>query len=356
MKASVVDLFCGVGGMTHGLQQEGLNVVAGLDIDGSCQYAYEKNNSARFILKDITKVSGAEIAELYPAGDLKVLVGCAPCQPFSAYNKFKKKDAKWRLLGEFSRLINDVEPDIVSMENVPQLKNHLNSEVFGSFVDNLEEKGYWVSAAVVKSHYYGVPQVRRRLVLLASKLGQIELIPPTHKDSPVTVRAAIGKLAPIAAGEVHSADPLHRARGLTPLNKTRLQHTPEGGGWKDWPRKLWLRCHRTSEGRSFRSVYGRMRWDQPAPTMTTQCIGIGNGRFGHPVQDRAISLREAAILQTFPNDYDFINPAVPFSGHAIAMHIGNAVPVRLGSAIGKSINRHVDELCLKTRSTSFRSA
>jgi len=350
--AYVVDLFCGVGGMTHGFVCEGFNVVAGLDVDPSCKYAYEKNNPSKFIQKDICQVTGDEITKLYPPGAIKILIGCAPCQPFSSYarstqknKKSKRSDGKWRLLYEFARIINETQPDIVSMENVSQLLNYNKHPVFKNFVKNLESQDYFVSFSVVNCTEYGLPQKRKRLVLFASKFGPLKIIDPTYTpECFVTVREAIGGLPSISAGEVSKTDPLHRTRNLSELNKKRIRATSTGGSWKEWPKDLLLKCHKKKKGKSFRSVYGRMSWNEPSPTITTECIQLGSGRFGHPVQDRAISLREAAILQSFPEDYDFTNPDTDFSSGVIAMHIGNAVPVILGRVVAKTIERHLAEV------------
>lgn len=297
---NVIDLFCGVGGLSHGFIQEDFNVLAGIDIDETCRFAFEENNKSEFIAKSITDISAQEINRIYGENtDLKILVGCAPCQNFSSY-MFKDKDKdsnKWKLLYEFSRLINEVQPDIVSMENVAQLINFKKAPVFEDFVSNLKSLGYYVHYEVVNCPDYGIPQNRKRLILLASKFGEIKLIPKTHnRDSYVTVKDAIGELPFIKDGEKDINDPIHFSRKLTPKNKKRIEATPYGGSWKDWNEDLRLECHKKETGKSFPSVYGRMVWEKPSPTMTTQCIGYGNGRFGHPVQDRAISLREAAFI------------------------------------------------------------
>jgi DNA (cytosine-5)-methyltransferase 1 len=338
--SSVVDLFCGVGGLTHGFVREGFNVVAGIDNDLTCQYAYEKNNKAKFIQRDIGKLTLEEINQLYPEHHAKILVGCAPCQPFSKYTNPKSKDDKWRLLYSFADLIRRVGPEIVSMENVPELLKH---GVYQDFVAALEKENYFVSAELVYCPDYGIPQRRERLVLLASRLGRIEIIRKTHSQRQYrTVEKVIKNLAPLKAGQVSEDDPMHRACQLSELNLQRIKYTPAGGGWKDWPEELVLSCHKAESGKSYGSVYGRMRWDDLAPTMTTQCYGLGNGRFGHPEQHRAISLREAALFQTFPKNYDFIDPAAKFSIHNIGRHIGNAVPVRLGVIIARSIRKHLE--------------
>jgi DNA (cytosine-5)-methyltransferase 1 len=340
MPTSVVDLFCGAGGMTHGFRKEGFSVIAGVDIDASSRYAFEKNNRAEFVEADIADVDPADIASLYPAGHRKILVGCAPCQPFSLYTNKKSPDEQWRLLNSFGDIIEYVEPDIVSMENVPRLTRH---PVFKQFIRRLEQLEYFVSYSFARGPDYGIPQRRIRLVLFASREGTIDLVGPTHNTDRIrTVRHAIERLEPLKAGEISKHDPLHRARNLSDRNLMRIRATPEGGAWRDWDEKLKLRCHKSESGMTFRSVYGRMKWDEPSPVITTQCIGLGNGRFGHPEQDRAISLREAALLQTFPMSYDFIDPQTRFSALAIARQIGNAVPVRLGRIVARSIRRHVE--------------
>jgi DNA (cytosine-5)-methyltransferase 1 len=339
---TVVDLFCGVGGMTHGFIKEGFRVVAGVDVDPSCKHAFERNNGATFLERDVRKFTARELSSLYPAHSVRVLVGCAPCQPFSAYSQLKGKDEKWKLLLRFARLISDSRPDIVSMENVPRLANH---EIFDGFVQSLTDAGYHVSYTLARGPEYGIPQLRTRLVLLASLHAPIDLLAPTHRPARWrTVRDVIQNLPPIAAGEISTGDTLHQTRGLSPLNLRRIMNTPEGGDWRDWTDDLRLECHKRESGKTFRAVYGRMNWDEPAPTITTQCIGIGNGRFGHPEQNRAISLREAALLQTFPRSYEFVKRGEDVNQEAISRHIGNAVPVRLGRIIARSIRRHLESL------------
>ena len=343
----VVDLFCGVGGLSHGLKQGGLNIIAGFDIDKTCEYAYTHNNGALFFDTDISKVTKEQVLSLFGDSKIKVLAGCAPCQPFSSYAfKNKKKDPnKYDLLYQFGRLVEEVQPDIVTMENVPQIASFSLKNVLQDFVDLLENNHYHCSLKVVYCPDYGIPQTRKRLVLLASKFGDIKLISPTHsKDNYVTVKDVIGDLPPLEAGETSDTDPLHRAKSLSPLNMQRIMHTPYGGSWKDWPKELMLECHKSENGSSFGSVYGRMRWEKPAPTMTTQCTGLGNGRFGHPEQNRAITAREAALIQTFPQEYKFFADEEHVSIVKASRYIGNAVPPQLGFVIAQSIIRHIEEI------------
>lgn len=339
MIIKVVDLFCGAGGLTHGLQKAGLDVVAGIDLEGECRFPYEKNNTAKFIERDITLVTKEDLSSLYAGADIKVLAGCAPCQPFSKYTqgRDKKNDKKWPLLYEFERLISETEPEIVTMENVPDVTKH---KVYDDFYNALVSLGYQVWAGRVDCVEYGIPQNRSRHVLLASKLGEIKLI-KRKNISLKTVRDVIGKLPPLEDGQIDPCDSLHRASKLSSINKKRIMHSVPGGTWKDWPEELIAACHIKSTGKGYASVYGRMSWDKPSPTITTLCNGFGNGRFGHPEQNRAISLREAALLQTFPLSYIFYDDSSKLTMRSIGKMIGNAVPVELGKVIGESILAHV---------------
>jgi len=346
-KLKVIDLFCGIGGLTHGLIKEGLYVVAGIDNNDSCKFGYEYNNKTKFIHKDILQVSAKEINKLFgeKKKTIRVLVGCAPCQPFSKLNLKQITQKQVEPLEKFASLIAEVLPDIVSMENVSGLADMKKYPIFKTFIDTLEKNGYNYKYEIVDVSEYGVPQSRKRLVLLASKFGEIQLIKRTHKNKKVTVRDVIKNLEPLKNGEINLSDPLHRARKLSSINLKRIKSTPHDGGSSDsWSKSLILNCHKKDSGKTYRgTVYGRMCWDKPAPTMTTQCIGLGNGRFGHPEQDRAISLREAAIFQTFPKNYKFIKPNTPLFTTHVAKFIGNAVPVKLGSVIGKSIKNHIEQ-------------
>jgi DNA (cytosine-5)-methyltransferase 1 len=347
MNIGVVDLFCGIGGLSYGFKSEGLNVLAGIDSDPSCKYSFETNVKAIFLPTDVAQVSGRQLAQLFARRKTtyRVLVGCAPCPPFSIYTgryrKEKRPDARWQLLKEFARLVQATKPDVVSMENVPRITRH---PVFSDFVADLEAAGYTVTYRKVRADHYGVAQRRARLVLFASLWGEVKLPPQTHRNQPVTVRDVIGGLPRIEAGESCPSDRLHAARGLSPKNMARIKATVEGGAWEDWDQDLQLACHKRQEGRSFRSVYGRMRWDAPSPVITTQCLGIGNGRFGHPDQDRAISIREAALLQSFPRKFRFVPPGAPVNGAELARQIGNAVPIKLSRIIARAIKRHLSDV------------
>lgn len=340
---SCVDLFCGAGGLTYGFKLEGLPVAAGIDLDPTCRYPYETNNGALFVEKNITRLTPDDVNTLFPDCTWRVLAGCAPCQPFSTYSQRydNKRDGKWSLLYEFSRLVEALRPDVLTMENVSALERH---RVFQDFVEILGAIGYSIWHEVVDCADYGVPQNRKRLVLLASLHGPLRLVEPTHGAQWCTVSDAIRGLDPIRAGGRSSLDLLHTASRLSPLNLKRIRASRPGGSWHDWPKHLISACHRSSTGSTYPSVYGRMEWNKPAPTVTTQCHGYGNGRFGHPEQDRAISLREAAILQGFPCDYRFVRPGDPIQFSVVGRLIGNAVPVDLARAIARSILGHLSSL------------
>ena len=332
----VVDLFCGVGALSHGLKRSGLKIVAGYDTDPRCQHAFEKNNAATFYTRDVAKLTPAEIRRHLSGKVPSILAGCAPCQPFSTYKQRYDDDPQWGLVATFAKIAAKVKPDYVTMENVPALLRYKDGRVFKRFCKILENAGYLLNWTVVKCEEFGVPQRRRRLVVIAAKHGPAPILSP-NKSAAKTVRQAIGDLKALKAGETDPKDPLHTASTLTSINLCRIYASKPGGTWRDWPKDLRAPCHKRASGKTYPSVYGRMSWDKPSPTMTTQCYGYGNGRYGHPEQDRAISLREAAILQTFPKTYEFLPREEEVSFKEVGRWIGNAVPVKLAEAIGRVI-------------------
>ncbi|GAA0261772.1 DNA cytosine methyltransferase [Halobacterium noricense] len=342
--ATAVDLFCGVGGLTHGLETAGIPVAVGVDRDDECEHAYEANNEARFEQADVADLDAEQVSEWLDDGTVSVLAGCAPCQPFSNLNNAEDSSERddWGLVRDFGNLVEEVEPGIVVMENVSELRN---KPVYSDFVNTLWRAGYDVSFSVVECPDYGIPQDRKRIVVLASKYGPIELKGPTHSPSNYpTVRDAIGNgvVPEIDAGGVDENDPLHRSRTLEEQNIERIRQSKPGGTWRDWDPEIRLDCHTKESGQSFGSVYGRMQWDTTAPTITTQYYNYGSGRFGHPEQDRAISLREGAILQTFPPDYEFVEDEEDIHYQTVGRFVGNAVPVRLAEVVGETIVEHVE--------------
>jgi DNA (cytosine-5)-methyltransferase 1 len=334
-KIVAVDLFCGVGGLTNGLAKAGIDVRLGVDIDPACEYPYTANNDAEFLQKSVVKLTAGDID--FGNRGLKLLAGCAPCQPFSTYRqKADSSDRRWNLLSHFARLAEESQPDLITMENVPNLAKQ---RVFRRFVKRLEDEGFKVSHEVVDCSDYGVPQTRQRLVLLASKLGPIKLEKSKRRKAK-TVKQAIHGLPRLKAGQVSKKDPVHQASELSPLNFKRIKASKPGGSWRDWNDKLVAPCHLKDTGKTYPGVYGRMEWGEPAPTITTQYFGFGNGRFGHPTQNRAISIREGAILQSFSKGYKFVKRGKPIHRKTIGRLVGNAVPVKLAEAIGKTLIAH----------------
>ena len=345
-KIQAVDLFCGAGGLTRGLLDAGIDVRAGVDSNGDCKYAYSHNNEGvTFINKSVTELAADEVSHLFEPRHTRLLCGCAPCQTFSSMNQRdedgRRKDRRWTLLLEFGRLVREVRPELVTMENVPGIER---TDVFKSFLGILRDEGYHVDYKVVDCSSYGMPQRRHRIVLLGSPLGEVR--DPTRDEggaTPSTVGVAIGDLPPLSAGQTDQEDPLHSSSSLSELNLRRIRASVPGGTWRQWDDDLVLPCHGKKEGDGYGAVYGRMEWDKPAPTITTQFYNYGSGRFGHPEQDRAISLREGAILQGFPRSYQFEDPQRHLGRRALGMMIGNAVPVGLANLIGVTLERHVEE-------------
>lgn len=341
MKA--IDLFCGAGGLTLGLRRAGWDVVVGIDVDEAVGETYENNNQgAKFLAADLRSVTAEEICGLVgavPRSEL-LLAGCAPCQSFSKQRRRcgAKRRSDATLLREFGRLAAALRPAAVLMENVPGIAAVPGFSSFRRFVKTLRDCGYECDHGVLNARDFGVPQHRRRYVLLATRSMHVKLPDPGSADdghAPVsgigTVRDAIGHYPAIRAGETHSSIPNHHAANLSAANLERIRVTPpDGGSRRDWPAGLALACH--SDRTGYSDVYGRMWWDREAPTLTSRCNSLSNGRFGHPQQNRAISLREAAALQTFPDDYEFLG-----GNTRIARWIGNAVPVFLAEALGRAV-------------------
>ena len=341
---SAVDLFCGAGGLTCGLSQAAIDVRLGIDIDPAARHPIETNSATSFMLADVSTIDPNTVRNAFSPDTVTLLAGCAPCQPFSTYSQKAERNTAerrdrgrrddWKLVERFGHLVEHIQPDLVAMENVPPL---MRTEVFERLLRSL--KGYSVDARVIDCETIGLPQTRKRLVLLASRLGPI-FIPQFHREKQ-SVRTAIGELPPLEAGEADATDRIHRASALSSINLQRIRASRPGGTWRDWPDPLKAACHIRDSGATYPAVYGRMKWDEPSPTITTQCFGYGNGRFGHPEQDRAISLREAAMLQGFPREYSFLPDNERVSFATLGRLIGNAVPVTLGKAIGEILVEHV---------------
>jgi DNA (cytosine-5)-methyltransferase 1 len=331
------DFFCGAGGLTRGLLDCGIHVSLGIDSDDACKKTYEINNApAKFKRCDIRELSINKLAneiEKIPREQL-MFAACAPCQPFSKQRAIAKDKRQRTLLGCFSKFVDAFKPEYIFIENVPGIVKISGNSTYKRFIALLERCGYFYDASDIDAKNYGVPQTRRRHILIARKSSPIQIPEATHGPDRIpyeTVKKVISHFPPISAGETHSKVPNHRASVLFEINLRRIKSSHKnGGGRRDWPDDLILDCHKGNyQGHT--DVYGRMWWDRPAPALTCKCSSLSNGRYGHPEQDRAISLREAAALQTFSDNYIFYGK----SKTDISNQIGNAVPVKLAKTIGK---------------------
>jgi len=343
----VFDFFSGCGGASKGFQNAGMEIVFAIDSDPDAGKTFKKNfPDSHFLLKDIRDLSIFELKHYidecigYPI----LFSGCAPCQPFTNQNTRKKgKDDRKNLLNEFMRFVEYFKPEYVFVENVPGLQKIKNQKgPFKKFLKNLHRWEYFTKYDIVAAKYYGIPQKRRRLLLISSRLGEIEFCPAiygsgTENTKFSTVRDWIGDFPPIASGETDPSDPNHRAASLSSINLERIMALSEGEDRRKWPDHLKLECH-SNDYTGHTDVYGRMFWDKPASGLTTRCISLSNGRFGHPEQNRAISVREAACLQTFPRDFVFCGGL-----NSMARQTGNALPVLLAEHFGKNFAKHLLE-------------
>lgn len=349
---NAVDFFCGGGGMTRGLLNAGVNVICGIDSNPGCKKTYEENNHVQYMKTDINQLIPEKLIAEHPQlndKDNLLLVGCAPCQPFSILRREEYDEdgnpiphKSVNLLVEFGRFVKELHPAHILVENVPGLKGK-GKEILDEFKHMLKEQGYSYDDKIISAKDYGVPQNRRRYILIASRFFTPQIPNSTHGKGYglipyITVRETIDKYPVIAAGEEDKRIPNHKCANLKPILIERIRATPHDGGSRtDWPNGLSLKCHKNFAGHT--DVYGRMKWDEPAPTLTVKCFSLSNGRFGHPEQDRAISLREAAALQTFADDYIFYG-----SMQEIGKQIGNAVPVLLAQVLASYILQNAKQL------------
>ncbi|WP_418502555.1 DNA cytosine methyltransferase [Flagellimonas sp.] len=346
MRLKVFDFFSGCGGTSRGFQNAGMQPVFALDFDAEAASTFQRNfPNVSFSQTDITKFDPAELGKFISENDVTLFCGCAPCQPFTRQNTQKpdsKNDSRRSLLSKFGEVVEYYTPDYVFVENVPGIQKVTGNSTLTRFKKRLENIGYQTVVNIVESQNYGVPQRRRRLVFLASRRGSIDLPSPTHGPDAGkphnTVRRWIEHFPAIKAGEEHDKIPNHRAARLSELNLRRVKATPPEGTRADWPDELKLACHTKNGYSGHTDVYGRMKWDEPATGLTTRCISLSNGRYGHPEQDRAISVREAASLQTFPDEFEFLG-----SLNSQARQIGNAVPVLLAEVFGRHILEHMEK-------------
>jgi DNA (cytosine-5)-methyltransferase 1 len=345
MNSTLIDLFSGCGGVTQGFKNQGYKVLAAVEKDPIIAQTYKKNHPEVALYEsDIRNVDPAKIMEqirIQP-GDLKVLTACAPCQPFSRQNKAVKEDDRTRLILEVLPFVDIFRPKFILIENVPGLNKGKNKIILDGFINSLcNDHHYKVFGPfIVDAVNYGVPQFRKRLILLCSRDNIVLSIPTTTHVSPeeaektgknrwLTVRDAFTGILKLSSGQKSKSDSMHRARKHSLLNIERLKYIPKNGGSrKALPEYLQLACHKNGVG--FNDVYGRMDFSRPANTLTTGCTNFTKGRYIHPTANRAITPREAARLQTFPDDYKFSG-----SYDQISIQIGNAVPVLLAEVFAK---------------------
>ena len=341
-----IDFFCGAGGLTRGLLNVGISVLAGVDNDERLCETYTHNNKpCRFINSDINDVQIHELRKELGIedGDLTLYAACTPCQPFSTLNKLKGQDERKELLLDFAEIVEECTPDFILVENVPGLNNAYGKEIYEEFLSILRTCGFPEEASdLLDAKHFGVPQTRKRFILVASRHGSISLPVPqidvstsqTSADSVATVRTCIENYPAIDDGEASEAYPNHIARKLQPHHKRIVSAIPKDGGSRQdvTDTSILLKCHQKNPT-AHKDVFGRMAWDGPSPTLTGRCTDVYCGRFIHPEQDRGISLREAAALQTFGDDYEFFGPSFLF----LSSQIGNAVPVKLAEQLGQSI-------------------
>jgi DNA (cytosine-5)-methyltransferase 1 len=357
MSIVAVDMFCGAGGVTCGLSRAGIRVALGVDNREECRLTYALNNSpAKFLREDIRNLTGRKLLS-HVSGieedDYLLLAACAPCQPFSQHNRRGRDASQRTVLCCVENIVGELCPDFLFLENVPGIQNVSGFSAFRRLLHTLGMLKYKVKFQTVDARDYGVPQTRRRLVLLASVYNDVEWPMPTHgNDAPlspfVTVRDAISRFPQLNAGESHPTQANHVAARLSLRNLRRMQLTKaDGGSRMEWPSEMHLKCHRTHDGHP--DVYGRLRWDAPAPTLTTKCTSLSNGRYGHPEQDRAISVREAAALQGFDDNYIFYGMI-----QDATRQVGNAVPPILTERFGLVFIEAVNGLRGKTKRVPWR--
>lgn len=350
---NIIDLFSGCGGSALGFRQAGFKIKVAVDIDPVATKTFKENfPETKVITSDISYITGTELLEKAKLnnGDDLIIIACPPCQGFSTARRRSQRlsDSRNIIIYEFIRLLEEIKPFAFVMENVPGLATGVGKPIFLNVLQKLKDLGYYTVHGIADAPDYGLPQKRKRLVLMGTNDNRIRLSFPRatnqNPDLPgnyllrwKTVRDTIADLKPIKAGEGSKRDYLHKSPSLSEINLTRMVHTPhDGGDRSSWPEELILECHKRMSG--YKDIYGRMRWDSPSPTITAGCVMISKGRFGHPEQNRAISLREAARLQTFPDDFIFNGNIAE-----IASQIGNAVPPLLAKRIALSLNEAIKD-------------
>ena len=352
-RLSVVDLFCGSGGASLGFQQAGCKIVGAVDLDPNACSTYERNIGFKPICGNLRTITGSKIREEFGLnkGDVDVVVGCPPCQSFSSLRRTTKgdrADSRDDLVMVFAKRVAELQPRIVIFENVSGIAHGRGEVILESFNLRMKRLNYEGESRVLNAADYGVPQFRKRLIaIFARKDDGIEGAPSfprqTHYNPRLarerdleawrTVRDAIGDLLPLNVGETAPHPPNHTASVHTPKVLKMIQNIPlDGGSRTSLPAELRLKCHRNLDGAQ--NVYGRMSWSKPGPTITTRCNVPACGRFIHPEQDRAITPREAARIQSFPDSFVFDGPL-----RDVTLHIGNAMPIELTRAVAAHLAR-----------------
>lgn len=336
-KYNCIDLFSGCGGLSEGLKQAGFKIVAAIEIVPEAIKAYKLNHKrTKVISKDIRDVDCEEIKKLLQGKTLHMLAGCPPCQGFSSIRRLNRKksvkDDRNNLVLEYLRFVRELKPLTIMMENVPGLKDYY---LFKQVVRELEKIGYKIEVKVVNVKNYNVPQNRKRLIMVGSLLDEIHIAEGNNEK--VTVRDVIAKLP-----EPDKAiDPLQKvvAKHTAEVNRRIILTPKDGGSWKDLPQKYILDCHK-KKNVGFNDVYGRLRWDDYSATITGGCLNPSKGRFLHPEQNRVITPREAALLQSFPPNYKF---PLDIPKQALALLIGNALPPKFSYYQSMNIKKHLDK-------------
>lgn len=342
-KLTAIDLFSGAGGLTVGLKSAGFEVVGAVEIDGDAVKTYQANHpEVAVVHNDIRNVKGQDLLKLTGQKKIDLVAGCPPCQGFSKLtDKNKKKDPRNELVLEMARIVEELKPGICMMENVPGLDGR-GAPLLRVFEAKLESLGYVITKKVLQLADYGVPQSRRRLVLLAGRGFKVDLPEPTHMRMPdkgekswVPLRQAlVNNAKPMSFSKAKENGGLqkynwHVVRDLKPISIERLKYLTPGGNRMALPQELRPRCHKTAKG--FKNVYARMDWNEVAPTITSGCTTLSAGRFGHPEENRTISVREAATIQTFPESYVFETDTI----EKACQLIGNALPCQFATIVSK---------------------
>jgi DNA (cytosine-5)-methyltransferase 1 len=341
-----IDLFCGAGGLSLGLGRAGFAVIAGIDHDGPSMRTYANNFGHAALQRDLSKLTVDELLQTLAIapGEVALVAGGPPCQGFSVQRRGDDSDARNDLILHFLRIVRGLRPKFFLLENVPGLRSRRGATMLRDFLARAGTAGYSIMMNTLNAADFGVPQIRRRVFIVGERDGLPSYefpVPTSESASWRTVRDALADLPlPPLDFSAHPSLANHQVGRMSELNVRRIAHVPEGGGWEHLPAELQLDCHRPGAAKiGHRYVYGRLSWDKPAGTITARFDSFTRGKFAHPSENRSITLREGARLQTFPDDFVFLG-----TKEEVASQIGNAVPPRLAETIGSSIIRTLDGL------------